>query len=429
MFRKWLVSSIALVLALFLLTVMHLVEHTQGRPYAPQPVHAVDIETVVPNAETGSCVDGIQESGAKYRICMPNLGNPPWNGDLVVYAHGYVAFYREVGIPEDQMSLPGAPFTIDQIINSMGYAFATTSYYTNGLAVRPALSDLVDLVDIFIAAHSVPSTTLIAGVSEGGLITTLAVEKHPDVFDGGLAMCGPYGGFNRQISHYGDFRVIFDYFFPGLMPGVPITIPTWLIEQWETSYYTDTILPVITDPANAPLIDQLLQVTGAAPFKFDPPTSTNSIERLLWYNVYATMDGREKLGGQPYSNLDRIYSGSYDDEALNAGVWRTEADISTLDEIEKYYDTTGVLTSPLVTLHTTGDFLVPYDTVALFRVKTMVADNVSMHKHFRVERYGHCSFEMLEILEAFSALVEMVNNPPPYQPVQSLYMPLVVDAP
>ena len=214
MFRKWLVPSIALVLAMFLFTIMNLVVNAEGRPHTLTPTPEAGVNSLAPNAMTGTCVDGTQGSGAKYRICMPNVLNPQWNGDLIVYAHGYVAFYKEVGIPEDQMSLPGSPITIDQIVNGMGYAFATTSYYTNGLAVRPAISDLLDLVDIFIAAHGVPSTTLLAGVSEGGLITTLAVEKHPDVFDGGLAMCGPYGGFNRQISHYGDFRVIFDYFSP-----------------------------------------------------------------------------------------------------------------------------------------------------------------------------------------------------------------------
>lgn len=52
--------------------------------------------------------DQQQASGAIYRICMPIF--PPWNGDLVVYAHGYVSPTEAVGIPEDQMRLPdGTP--------------------------------------------------------------------------------------------------------------------------------------------------------------------------------------------------------------------------------------------------------------------------------------------------------------------------------
>ena len=95
-------------------------------------------------APAQNCEDGEQASGAKYRICLPVFGG--WN-DLVVYAHGYMAPDRPVEIPQDQMSLPGFALTVDQIVTSMGYAFATTSYYTNGLAVRPAISDLLDRVN------------------------------------------------------------------------------------------------------------------------------------------------------------------------------------------------------------------------------------------------------------------------------------------
>ena len=420
MSKRWLFPALALVLAFAFFAGMSAVVHAEVPPPSTPIAPDLDIENLEPDDVTGTCVDGVQDSGAKYRICMP-VGTPEWNGDLVVYAHGYVPFYEEVGIPESQMSLPGSNLTVDQIVNFMGYGFATTSYYTNGLAVRPALSDLLDLVDIFVAEHGSPGLTLLTGVSEGGLITTLATENYPDVFDGGLAMCGP-GDFNRQVSHYGDFRVIFDYFFPGVMPGEPITIPTWLIEDWETSYYSETILPVITDTVNMTRINQLLQVTDVAPYAFELPTSTTSIERLLWYNVYATMDGRAKLGGQPYSNTHRIYSGSDDDTALNAAVWRTSAAPGALAEIERYYDPTGVLTSPLVTLHTTGDFLVPYDHVALYISKTIQAGNPDKHHHVKVDRYGHCSFKQAEILEAFDILVDMVY-------AHSVYLPLVLRAP
>jgi hypothetical protein len=48
--------------------------------------------------------DGQLLSGAYYRICIPS---GTWNGDLVIYAHGYVAFNKPITIPEDQLQLPG----------------------------------------------------------------------------------------------------------------------------------------------------------------------------------------------------------------------------------------------------------------------------------------------------------------------------------
>ena len=38
------------------------------------------------------CSEGVMEHGALYRICFPST----WNGDLVLYAHGYVAPHREL---------------------------------------------------------------------------------------------------------------------------------------------------------------------------------------------------------------------------------------------------------------------------------------------------------------------------------------------
>ena len=42
--------------------------------------------------------------------------------------------------------------------------------------------------------------------------------------------------------------------------------------------------------------------------------------RPPWYNVFATNDGIEKLGGQPFDNGWRWYTGSSDDLRLNIGV-------------------------------------------------------------------------------------------------------------
>lgn len=380
---------------------------------------------VGPAAPVGTCVDGLQDSGAVYRICMPSPRSF-WNGKLVVYAHGYVPFYRPVEIPESQMRLPGALLSVDQLVTFQGYAFAASSYSTNGLAVLPALSDLVDLVDLFAQEETTPTEVLLTGVSEGGLITTLAVEQHPDIFDGGLAMCGPYGDFKLQADYLGHTRVVFDYFFPGLMPGSPVSIPSTLIDTWETSYYTDTILPVLEDPANAISITQILQVVGIPPYKFDPPDSTSALERLLWYSVYATNDAKAKLGGQPFDNMTYVYQGSNDDAALNAAVQRFAADAVAVSTLERDYNPTGALTVPLVMMHTTGDALVPYWQMPLYRALTIKADNIALHYPMDVDRFGHCSFETSEVLAAFAQLEAMVANPPPYRPVSQVLLPLAI---
>jgi len=118
---------------------------------------------VSPVAAAGSasmCEDGPQASGAVYRICMPEA--EAWNGDLVIYAHGYVAFNEPLAIPEDQLLLPDGT-SIPEIMNGLGFAFATTSYSTNGLAIREGIADVADLAEIFRLKHGAPRRVYLGG--------------------------------------------------------------------------------------------------------------------------------------------------------------------------------------------------------------------------------------------------------------------------
>ena len=363
-------------------------------------------------------------SGAYSRICMPS---GTWNGDLVVYAHGYFAYNKPITIPEDQLQLPNGT-SLPELINSLGFAFATTSYRVNGLAVETGVADLVDVVDVFSATHGLPNHVIVAGVSEGGLITTLAIEQRPDVFSGGLASCGPIGDFRRQINYFGDFRVLFDYFFPGVIPGSPISIPLSLINDWP-HYYTATIQPLIFAPTNTAKLDQLLQVSHAPYITGLITTVDTSVYDALSYNALATNDAVTKLGGQPFDNHDRVYAGSDDDVQLNLMVQRFSADPGALSSIDAIYQTTGLLTVPLVTLHTTLDQQVPYWHEQLYRVKVILNDSLAFHQHVEVNTYGHCNFSAADAVGAFGKLVTMVYSPTVRYPSPRQYLPAIVTGP
>jgi pimeloyl-ACP methyl ester carboxylesterase len=352
--------------------------------------------------------DRLQQSGAVYRICMP----PPrlWNGDLVIWAHGYVAFNEPVAIPQDQLCLPEGP-CIPDIVNALGFGFATTSYSTNGLAVLQGIEDVIDLVELFAESQGEPDHVYLVGASEGGLITALAVEQHPDVFDGGIAACGPIGDFNRQIDYFGDFRAAFDYFFPGLVPGSPTEVPEALINDWE-AYYAQVVMPVVFDPANKGKLDQLLKVAHVPFDKNDPETVKTSVGDALWYNVFALNDAVEKLGGQPFDNRGRRYRGSKNDFLLNLLIERVRADQTALDEIDAHYQTSGELISPLVTLHTTKDQQVPFVHERLYRRKVRDAGAQALHTNIIARRYGHCNFKLSEVILSFAVLVNKVTAEP-----------------
>jgi pimeloyl-ACP methyl ester carboxylesterase len=401
-------STIVLILAVILLG------QSAIQPVAAEktPVGTEAMQQWGPESIWSVCTEDRphDNSNAVYRICTP-----PWwwpsNGDLVIWAHGYVDVTRPVEIPEDQLCLT-EDFCIPEIVNFLGYHFATTSYAVNGLAVVPGIQDVIELVDLYTAEFGPPGRVYLVGASEGGLITTLSVEGYPEVFDGGLALCGPIGDFRRQINYFGDFRVVLDYFYPGLVPGGPTNIPPGLLNVWD-KYYPKRVYPEVFDPANRSELRQLTRVTRI-PFDRANPRETleESVEDVLWYNVFATNNASEMLGGQPFGNLNRIYRGSLDDDALNADVQRISADPAALAEIEANYQTTGELSNPLVTLHTTLDQQVPYWHERLYLRKAMASGAwPELYAEYPpTERYGHCLFDVADVLGAFGLLVQMVSG-------------------
>jgi pimeloyl-ACP methyl ester carboxylesterase len=358
------------------------------------PVRKASAQDLPPN-----CNLGVQGSGAVYLICMPSW--IPWNGDLVVYAHGYVGANQEIGMPWGHLFLPDGT-SLMQIINGMGYAFAASSFSKNGLAVREGLADTLDLVEVFKTDHPNVNRVYLTGVSEGGLVSALGVEQHPEIFTGAMSACGPTGDFRKQIDHIGDARTLFDYFFPTLLPASPTHIPDELIENWETEYAPAIAGALTLEQAKT---RQYLRVTRLPVDPAHPASAAQSVLGVLWYNVFGTNDAFETLGGQPYDNLRRVYLGSDNDFRLNREIERFISDPAAIAEINSSYQTSGRLISPLVTIHTTGDPIVPYWHASLYGIKVLKSGSFLKYIHIPIFRYGHCSFKPSEVLFAFALMV------------------------
>ena len=352
-------------------------------------------------APTAGCTDGQLEHGGIYRICFPET----WNGDLVLYAHGYVAPQRELAIPDDDVG--GQPAS--SLVTGLGYAYATTSYRANGLVAADAVDDLIELTDTVERRYRPdPARAVLVGFSEGALVATLAVERHPDRFVGALAGCGPIGDFQAQLGYIADFRVVFDYFFPGIIPGSALDIPESVRERWDLVYVPAIVVALAAKPDAA---RELLKVTGAPVAGDDLRSIAETTIGLLWYNVFGTADAQARLGGQPFDNATRVYSGSTNDAALNAGVQRFMADPAALPALARFA-TSGSLTVPLVNLHTTGDPIVPFSQASLYAAKVRQAGASALFTQIDLPRYGHCDFEAPELLSAFATLWDKVPEPP-----------------
>ncbi|MPZ20965.1 MAG: hypothetical protein GEV06_24140 [Luteitalea sp.] len=354
------------------------------------PAHAQE-------AVPGPCEEGRFETGALWKICVPAAG---WNQQLLVYAHGYVPNLpglSELGFYD---VLPDGT-ELSTLVQRVGFAYATTSYRQNGLAILEGVEDVRDLVRLFHQRVGEPRRTYATGGSEGGLVATLLAERSPELFTGALAACGPIGGFRFQINYFVDFRALFDYFFPGVLVGSPIDIPAGEITAWlDGSLPAQVRARLEQGPARAL---ELMKVSRAPhdPDNFETVTSTAL--SVLAYNVLATNDARAKLGGNPFDNRARWYSGSSNDARLNRGVRRFAADPAAIEALRQY-ETSGRLSIPLVTMHTTGDDTVPFTHEVLYSFKLQLADRGAFIP-LPTLRYGHCDFTVPEVLTAFAVLL------------------------
>jgi pimeloyl-ACP methyl ester carboxylesterase len=366
-------------------------------PEPPGPPPPTD-EGIAP---TAGCTDGALEHGALYRICFP----ASWNGDLVLYAHGYVPAHQEIALPDDVIGGQ----SISGTLTGLGYAFATTSYRANGLVAPEATEDLVELdATVRRLYRPDPGRSVIIGFSEGGLVATLAVEQHPELFDGALAGCGPIGDFQAQLNYIGDFRVVFDYLFPGVIPGTAINVPETVRSRWEAIYVPAIVIAL---GANFDAALELVRITGAPVAGNDLQSVAETTVGILWYDVFGFADAQARLGGQPFDNSTRVYAGSSNDPALNAGVQRFTADPAAVAALARF-QTSGNLQVPLTTLHTTGDEIVPFSQSQLYGEKVSQAGKTASLSQNAVDRHGHCAFQGLEVLSAFTTLMEKVRARP-----------------
>jgi len=123
-------------------------------------------------------------------VCVPQPGQ--WNGTLVVYAHSYVSPETPLQLPLDELTqvmLGGT--TVIGFLLGQGFAFATTSYSANGYAVQNAETDLNQLVAEASEAFPTKPVVILIGASAGGVIAVQQLERFPEIYDGGLAPCGP----------------------------------------------------------------------------------------------------------------------------------------------------------------------------------------------------------------------------------------------
>lgn len=355
---------------------------------------------------TTQVVDGEAWNGAKYQLVVPDH----WNGDLVVYAHGYI----NQGLPLEVPTVTGQDRTdeIADMLVSNGYAFACSSYSANGFAVQEGTLDTLCLNWHFKKQFGKPDRTFLLGHSLGGAICVQLAESLPKHYDGVLTFAGMIGGSQAEIDYISNIRVMTDFFYGHALPGSIDHVPDGL------DLTNDIIVPLATaiaaDPTGAAVIAYTDQT--AIPFA-DPAELGASI-------IYATVfyySGHSDLAirtGTPtfFTNADTAYtSPAMPPEVMdlvNASVVRVEASRYAERYFQRNYEPTGKLKVPMLGIQNSRDPIIP-----AYIHQTRYAEKVAKRGYSEnlvqrvVERHGHTdNITPEEVVDAFEELIDWVDT-------------------
>jgi len=214
-------------------------------------------------------------------------------------------------------------------------------------------------------------------------------------------MCGPLAGPLRQIRYLADVRLVFDTLFPEVFPFGVADTPTTAWQDWKgAGGYRERIVAAVETDSHAG--GELLEIT-----QMPCPTEQRGdcIKHVLAYSVFSLHDLIATAGGGPYDNRNTVYTGSDDDDALNADIERLTGDWTARQYLDRHYRPRGRLRRHLVTLHTTGDHGVPVWHERIYERRVKAAGRTSRLTQVEIDRAGHCTFEADEILGALALLI------------------------
>lgn len=360
--------------------------------------------------------------GFEYNISVP----ANWNGTLLVYAHGY-------GEGNTPPLLAPASADVNALL-AQGFALAAARFaggvpmpvLTNlaGWQVKDGMQNSAALTAAFRDMVGQPLRTIIWGNSMGGLITLGLIEKYPGLFDGAIALCAPGAGTPRRFDQNLDIALAYATVF-GWNP------------QWGTPGDLRDDLNIVTEvlphimqqmtPTKKPLWEFIRRVNRIPLDSYYPPRNDRLM--TLYFAFAVRVEYERRAGGTMVQNIGREYTLSDEDKAYLAGVgvnadallaqMNAEAndfasDHNARNNAEHYYNPTGRINRPVLTMHTTGDSLAtPNHEVAYFQTVKDQGNADFLVQQFttgNAQGNAHCTFTAAQDAAALDAMMYWLDT-------------------
>jgi pimeloyl-ACP methyl ester carboxylesterase len=373
--------------------------------------------------------------GSTYLIEKPSN----WNGALLLYSHGYRFAHTE----NQAVDLDGEIADLRPILLARGYALAGSSYATTGYAVDDALRDQMSTLDEFVRRYGRPKLTIAWGHSLGGLISVGLIERHPDRFDGGLAMCGPLAGSESGWNELLDSEFVLKKLAGDDASALDIVgakDPTANLREAQRVFGELATSPA--GRARLALAAGFAEEPGWDEKTADPPAAAETearvsgmlsqfLENAIPFGFFARQELEARAGGNPSSNAGESYFSTFHllpERGTVAAAYKEagldlDADLHAIDAtprivadsaarayVEANTDVGATLPVPILTLHTIADGLVPAEHERTYAETVPVQLREPYLRQLFVKRAGHCAFTAAETLVALESLLDRLRN-------------------
>lgn len=320
-------------------------------------------------------------NGASYLICIPDN----WTQGLIMYAHGY----EEIG--EETESLEAELNEFIEIFTSRGFAFAESSYKRQGLVIKDGIEDTEALRSYFEINYGNPELCIITGHSMGGIISLATIERYPSEYDGAMPLCGWLAPVHSLMKHVLDMLVTYDYLFGEnngeIVTGIEHIEPETILNQLEQKSELAT------------LYAEHFRVRVA------------DLPEVIVFGQNVLKESAAWLGGLPVGNTETIYDGfGNNDTTLNREVKRYVADPDAAAYYIQYNTPTGMITDPVLAVHTTYDELLPVDNYRYYEEATQIQGTSHLYTQQYVVSDGHCKFTLEETGQSLDQLLLWIRE-------------------
>lgn len=339
-----------------------------------------------------------------------------WNGTLIMFTHGYAGTGAELRV----QTPPLREYWLSQ-----GYAWAASSYSANYYDVRAGVEDTNALALQFpaLTGQARPKDYLIVGFSMGGHVAAAAVEAETQAtarnrvrYAAAMPMCG-------VLDEEYEFQWLGDYTQAAarLAGFGEATYPAANFQKnlpaIKAALFTDTSGPLwqVNDGQGARLRALAKQLTGGERPVFDLGFRVGALQNAVLGTGGSDGTLNGVLARNFYSNAGLSYRWTGDaaptaeEAAFNAALPRVSADpganAQRYDGLRWLPRVNGEISVPVLTLHTLGDFYVPFRHEQLYNRAVAQNGQSGLLVQRAIRAPGHCDFAAPELVEGFNDLV------------------------